>query len=213
MTESVRSEYFQSRFSYDSRRCEVWRAIVDFLQQRYFPKIDAVLDLGCGYGDFINHVRAGKKYAVDLVDVRKFLNTDVEFQQRKVTDLTFIADSSIDLVFASNLLEHLEWAEIDKLLKEIQRVLVKSGRLVLIQPNFRLCAINYFDDYTHRTILSDISLKDYLSANGMKVIQVKPGFLPFSMQGFLPKSYFLTRMFLELGSPLLGKQMLIVAEK
>ena len=60
MAELERSEYFESRFRYDSGRFEVWRAIVDYLQPRYFPKIDAVLDLGCGYGDFINHVRAEK---------------------------------------------------------------------------------------------------------------------------------------------------------
>ena len=213
MNKAAGPEYFQSRFQYDSGRSEVWRAIVDCLQPRFFPKVTTALDLGCGYGDFINLVRAEKKIAVDLIDIRTFLMADVEFHQGTATDLSFVSDSSINLVFASNLVEHMEWAGIDRMLAEILRVLVKGGRLVLIQPNFRLCSANYFDDYTHRTILSDVSLRDYLSANGMKVLHVNPGFLPFSMQGLLPKTYFLTRMFLELGSPFLGKQMLVVAEK
>ena len=98
MTESVRSEYFQSRFRYDSGRFEVWRAVVDYFQSRFFPKVASALDLGCGYGDFINRVRAEKKYAVDIVDVRKFLKTDVEFEQSKVTDLTFIVVRSISFL-------------------------------------------------------------------------------------------------------------------
>ena len=80
----------------------------------------------------------------------------------------FIKTNSVDLVFASNLVEHLVWEEIDKMIPEVRRILKKSSKLVLIQPNYRLCSSNYFDDYTHRTILSDISLSDYLKSQGIK---------------------------------------------
>ena len=75
---------------------------------------------------------------------------------------------------------------------EIIRILKKKSKLILIQPNYRLCTSNYFDDYTHRTILSDVSLRDYLKSKGFRINYVNPSYLPFSMQGILPKTYFLT---------------------
>ena len=44
----------------------VWRILVrDFFQKR-IPKNSAVLDLGCGYGEFINQVEASVKFGMDL---------------------------------------------------------------------------------------------------------------------------------------------------
>ena len=41
---------------------------------------DSVLDLACGYGEFINAVRDGKKIAVDLnPDTPKLLDPEVAF--------------------------------------------------------------------------------------------------------------------------------------
>ena len=144
--------------------------------------------------------------------VRIILAVMLYFTKKNVIDLEFIRTNSVDLVFASNLVEHLVWEEIDKMIHEVRRILKKSSKLVLIQPNYRLCSSNYFDDYTHRTILSDVSLRDYLKSQGFRINYVNPRYLPFSMQGILPKTYFLTKLYLELNSPILGKQMLVVSE-
>ena len=72
-------------------------------------------------------------------------------------------------MFASNLLEHLERAAVDRLLAESGRVLRPGGRLILLQPNFRLQPGRYFDDYTHVSIFTDQSLSDYLAAGGWQV--------------------------------------------
>ena len=212
MKENHINNYFESRFKFDLGRKNVWKAIVDHLQPKFFHNIETVVELGCGYGDFINSVNAVKKIAVDKNDCNEFLNSDVTFYKQDVTDLEFIKENSIDLVFASNLVEHLVWEEIDKMIHEIKRILKKNSKLILIQPNYRLCASNYFDDYTHRTILSDVSLSDYLKSKGFRINFVNPSYLPFSMQGILPKTYLLTKLYLELNSPILGKQMLVVCE-
>jgi len=212
MKENSVNNYFESRFKFDLGRKKVWDAIVDHLQPKFFDNIETVVELGCGYGDFINSVKAVKKIAVDINDCKDYLGSDVTFYKKNVIDLEFIKANSVDLVFASNLVEHLVWEEIDKMMYEIIRILRKNSKLILIQPNYRLCTSNYFDDYTHRTILSDVSLSDYLKSKGFRINYVNPSYLPFSMQGILPKTYFLTKLYLELNSPILGKQMLVVSE-
>ena len=48
----------------------------------------------------------------------------------------------------------------------------RGGRLVLIQPNHRLCAEHYFDDPTHRTIFDDRNIGPRLAAQraGLRAI-------------------------------------------
>ena len=82
-----------------------------------------------------------------------------------------------------------------------------------MQPNFRYCYRNYFDDYTHETIFTDESLCGLLVAKGFEIFHRRARYLPFSLQSRLPKSYLLTRLYLKLGVPLLAKQMLVVAQK
>ena len=212
MKDKIINNYFETRFKFDLGRKKVWDAIVDHLQPKFFNNIETVVELGCGYGDFINSVKAKKKIAVDINDCKDFINGDVTFYKQDVTDLEFIKENSVDLVFASNLVEHLVWEKIDKMVDEIRRILKKNSKLILIQPNYRLCTSNYFDDYTHRTIFSDVSLSDYLKSQGFRINYVNPSYLPFSMQGILPKTYFLTKLYLDLNSPILGKQMLVVSE-
>lgn len=210
---STQEGYFDVRYRFDPRRKQVWRAIVENIQQRFIPDESHVLELGCGYGDFINQVKARKKMAVDIEDVQKLLEKDVIFLKQDVTRLDSIGDNSLDIVFASNLLEHLDIDNVSLTLTAIYKKLRSSGKIILLQPNFRLCCKNYFDDYTHRTVFTDESLSGILIAHGFKIEFRKSGYLPFSMQGILPKSYWLTRIYLSLGSPVMGAQMLIVGHR
>ena len=88
-----------------------------------------------------------------------------------------------------------------------------GGRLVILQPNFRLCYRDYFDDYTHVSVFTDRSLPDVVRAAGLTVTRVWPRFLPFSMKSRLPVGT--PWVWLYLRSPLkpCAGQMLVVAEK
>ena len=67
-----------------------------------------VLDLGAGYGDFINAVSARRRIAVDTwPGVADHVDGGVETHVTPVTRLEAIEPGSVDYAFASNLFEHL----------------------------------------------------------------------------------------------------------
>lgn len=193
-------------------RRRVWREIARYVQARS-PYIETLIELGAGYCDFINQFEAGKKIAFDLnPEMHHYAEAGVELRVEDCTTLPGIASRSVDMVFASNFLEHLEGDEVDVLLERVAEVLVPGGRLVLIQPNHRLCAESYFDDPTHRTIFDDANIGEWIARSGLRLTEVNPGLLPFSMNGRLPKSGILTRLYLMSPWKPLAAQMYVVAE-
>lgn len=209
----MKTGYFQSRYSFDKGRTKVWRAICEYIQ-RFVNMQGTALDLGAGYCDFINNIIAERKIAVDLNSGSgKYCNENVKFYCSPTTNLEFIPDQAIDVVFMSNLLEHLENDQLEKTFQEIARVTKAHARLVILQPNYRYCFREYFDDYTHVKTYSHISLCDFLASVGYDIIKVEKRFLPFSFKSRLPTSYLFTKLYLSLPWKPFAKQMLIVAEK
>ncbi len=205
--------YTKIRFSEDKNREIVWKEIVKYIQ-KYIKKDYNILDLGSGYCNFINLVVANKKYALDkYINPKNYVSKGIiplfgnfSLMNKKIDN------DSLDVVFTSNFFEHLNENEFQKYIKAIKDKLKKEGILIIIQPNYRLCYKNYFDDYTHLTIWSDKSIKDYLKKEGFYIIKSKPKFLPFSLKSKLPKIRPLIWLYLRFPIKPLAKQMLIIAK-
>jgi ubiquinone/menaquinone biosynthesis C-methylase UbiE len=207
------NDYFDIRYTIDPDRARIWKAIVEDLQ-KYIKKDYTVVDLGSGYCDFINQVRCKKKYAVDYsARSREYCGKDVHFVQATSTDLSIIHDQSVDVVFSSNLFEHLNRDQLDLTIREIRRILKSGSLLILLQPNYRYCYREYFDDFTHVSIFTHINLRDWLVRNYFKPVKLTPRYLPLAMKSLLPKSYWLTKLYLLSPWKPMGKQMLLVFEK
>ena len=205
--------YLRSRFTADPRRDAVWQRVVPYLS-RWWDDGSAVLDVGAGYCSFINAVRAARRVAVDIHDeLERHATPGVECVRASATDLGPIGTRSFDVVFASNLLEHLSREDIRAALAEFRRVLRPGGRLILVQPNFRLRPGEYFDDYTHLTPLSDRSLSDLLTVAGFEVVRVEPRFLPLTVRSRGGGLAFLVPLYLRLPWRPLAGQMLVVARR
>lgn len=202
-----------SRFTPDPRRDRVWLHIARYLS-RWWNEDAAIADIGAGYCSFINAVSAARRVAVDIhEDLSRHAAADVECVHASATDLHDLTDASFDVVFASNLLEHLSREDIVVALAEFKRVLKPGGRLILVQPNYRLKPGEYFDDYTHLTPLSDRSLGDLLAVSGFEILEFRPRFLPFTIKSRAGRFTFLVPIYIR--SPLkpFAGQMLAVARR
>jgi ubiquinone/menaquinone biosynthesis C-methylase UbiE len=208
---------FRFRESERPQKMAIWKTLCEDFFQGLIGDVDVVADLACGYGEFINNIRAKRKIGIDLnPDARRYLGKDVEFCQSRADDLGAIAGGSVDVVFTSNFLEHLKTKdECDAVLAEVLRILKPGGRFVIMGPNIRYLAAEYWDFYDHYLPLSHLSLEEGLVQAGYEVKTIVPRFLPYTTRSALPKHSALIKLYLKLPLAwrIMGKQFLVVAQK
>lgn len=198
-------------------RDSVWKVLVRRFFQPYVPESGTVLDLGCGWGDFIRNVRARRRIAMDLnPDAPTHVGPDVEMILQDCTERWGLADDSLDLVFTSNFFEHLPSKDaLRRTLLEARRCLRPGGRLICLGPNIRHLPGAYWDFWDHFLPLTEKSLAEGLVLAGFAVERAVDRFLPYSMsQGFTPPVQ-LVSLYLSL-PPLwrvFGRQFLVIAAK
>jgi len=212
--QSIYERRFKRRAAYRNR---LWRVLNDSFFQKFVAADATVLDLGCGYGEFINQIRCGKKLGMDLnPQSRLHLAPDVELLAQDCSRPWPIADASLDLIFTSNFFEHLP----DKLalrttVIEAGRCLRPGGRLVALGPNIKYVPGAYWDFWDHFLCLTELSLGEALENNGFRVVESHPRFLPYTTVHAMEFPDILVRLYLSL-PPLwriFGKQFLVVAER
>ena len=152
---------YQTRFSDRiQQRYDLWAVLIKCFFQKFFNKNDTVLDLGCGYGEFISQINCRKKYAVDLnPDSKKYLNKEVIFYRQSSTKMNLVKSNSIDKIFVSNFFEHLEREDIALTINECRRILKKGGKILILQPNIRFLAKDFWRFFDHITPIDDRAME------------------------------------------------------
>lgn len=173
---------FAARADYRDR---VWRVLVDTVFQQYVPEQGTVLELGCGWGEFINHVSAARRIGMDLnPDSAARLAAGVEFLHQDCSEPWPLADGTLDVVFTSNFFEHLpDKASLARTLRQTFRCLKPGGRLICLGPNIRYLHGRYWDFWDHYVPLTDKSLVEVLELTGFTIERTVPRFLPYTMSG------------------------------
>jgi len=213
------SELYKIRFAETElpRKSAIWKVICNDYLQRFIRPTDTVVDIACGYGEFLNNIRASRKIAVDLnPDAQKFLSADIEFNHCMATDLSSVVKGEADVVFTSNFLEHLpDKKTLDVFLDEVLIALKPEGKYIILGPNLRYLPGEYWDFYDHHLGLTHLSLSEALRLKGFEIDVCVDRFLPYTTQGALPTHPLLVKAYLKfpLAWPLLGKQFFIVARK
>ena len=205
--------YHRAHLVDDPRRATIWKAIAQHLAPNVPADAD-VLELGAGYCHWINNVRAARRVAVDRwAELPAQTAPGVEPLVADIAGgLASLPDASFDVVLASNVLEHFAPDLAAAVVETVSRLLRPGGRFIVIQPNFRHSWRSYFDDYTHRSIFTDVSLPALLRSAGFHILKVEPRFLPYSMQGTrFPVAAWLVKAYLSSPVKPMAGQMLVVA--
>jgi SAM-dependent methyltransferase len=202
---------FKENLEYRKR---VWAILVEDWFVRYVDERHAVLDLGCGYGEFINQVRCARKFAMDLnPDAPRYLNTDIQFLRQDCSAPWPLPDSSLDVVFTSNFFEHLpDKPALGRTLDEIYRCLRPGGRLVAMGPNVKHIPGAYWDFWDHHIALTEASLSEALRTRRFDIDVCVERFLPYTMANGRQYPTAFLRAYLKLPSAwrFFGKQFLVV---
>jgi len=210
---------FRGRESSNSSRSRnnAWKALYEKELQKFISPEMTVIDLGSGPGYFINQVSAKKTIAVDLdANNRNYLHDHVEFKRNKAQDLNFAADHSVDLIFSSNLFEHLGSTDVLlATLNEAHRVLKNNNsKLIVLMPNIRYVKWDFYNFIDHNLPLNETSLKEALELSNFKVINSYKRFFPYSANGIqISIPGFIIKIYLSLHPRLRpwAKQMFFVA--
>ena len=209
---------YNRRFSQTAAcRHRVWKVLAASFFSRWIAPDATVLDLGCGYGEFINNIRAKEKLAMDLnPDAPKHLAREVRFFEQDCSGTWPLAEGTLDIVFTSNFFEHLpDKASLKRTLKQAFRCLKPGGKLIAMGPNIKYLPGRYWDFFDHHTPLTELSLGEALEVEGFLLEAVVPRFLPYTLVNALEIPLFLLRLYLKL--PWLwrfkGRQFLVVGVK
>src|SRR5262249_43275364 len=167
MLERTLHRIYSKRFSETDRaaKAKLWRTLHDAFFRRYIPVGGVVLDLGAGYCDFINQVRARRRLAIDLnPDTVHAAAPGVEVLSIPLDRLgEAIAPNSVDLAFASNVFEHMRGPDaLLVVLRTLRSVLKPGGRLMIMQPNIRIVGGAFWDFVDHTCPLTEKGMAEAL---------------------------------------------------
>lgn len=150
----------------------------DFVS-KYLPESSSakILDIGCGNALFEDYLNLSDKYeTIYLLD--GYIETVKNLKERynhtmlyKVPDDLPFKDESIDFIYCSHLIEHLDTMDTYKLFKEMNRVLVKNGILVFRSPTLWKF---FFGTFTHERVYDPMIFLPYFCGENTTNIALPP---------------------------------------
>ena len=193
-------DFYRIRFSRNEvySRNLLWVYLCEKFFQKYIDKDSTVMDIGAGYCEFINNISCKNKIAVDInSDTKKYADKDVLVIDSTAEKIPSKYNNKIDVVFMSNFLEHIEGKdEVLVILRRVQKLLKKGGKLLILQPNIDLVKTRYWDFFDHKVQLNLPSLTEGLNWSGFEIKHSVKRFLPYTTKLGLPQDVFLLKIYL-----------------
>jgi len=210
----------QYRHRFDTNvayREAVWATLTRSFFQQFIPSHGTVLDLGAGWGEFIRHIHAGRKMAMDMnPEMPDRVGHDVMSLIQDCSEPWALDPGTLDVIFTSNFFEHLpDKQALRRTLLEANRCLKQGGKIICLGPNIRYVPGSYWDFWDHHVALTERSLSEALVLAGFEIDRCEARFLPYSMsQGFAPPVWLL-EAYLRMPFlwPIMGKQFFVIAKK
>lgn len=217
MNSSIQKEYHLRFKGNEEYRNSVWKILCKDYFSKFIGPDSCLLDIGAGWGEFINNIEAQAKYAMDLnPETKAHLSPEVIFQHQDTSEIWPFETEFFDVIFTSNFLEHLASKEaVARTLAEAHRCLKESGIIICMGPNIKYLAGAYWDFWDHNVPISDCAISELLRMKDFAIELKKSRFLPYSMSTGSTPPLFLVKTYLRY--PVLwhfwGKQFLVIGRK
>ncbi len=133
----------------------------------------AFLEAGCGRGEFLRGFRdlGLDACGVDISPKAPALSPGIPVRVSDIEkDGIPYDDNSFDIVYSKSVLEHFHDPE--SYVQEARRVLRPGGMFITLVPDWESCLKIYFDDHTHKSPFSLVSLNDIYEMHGFVNIEV-----------------------------------------
>lgn len=146
----------------------------------YFSGRSAVVDLGCGRGEFLELMResgvAARGIDSSEVSVAVCRRKGLEAERADIFQyLAGLADGSLDGVFSAQVIEHLPPSRVPELIALAARKLARDGLIVLETPNpecLAILATHFYLDPTHSHPIPPLLLAFYIEEAGFGRIEI-----------------------------------------
>ncbi len=198
-------------------RNKVWQVLTSMFFSRLISPSATVLDLGCGYGEFINNIICARKYAMDMnPDAAQRLASGITFIEQDCSQIWALPEGHLDAIFTSNFFEHLpSKLELSNALAQAHRCLKPGGIIIALGPNVRFVGGAYWDFWDHHLPLTDEALAEALRLQGFRIASSFPKFIPYTMVNRRPVPMLLISLYLRIPIlwRILGKQFLVIGRK
>jgi SAM-dependent methyltransferase len=210
-------QIYRTRFTAQSAyRQRVWEILCPFFS-RWISPGSTVLDLGCGWCEFINAIHCQAKFAMDLnPDAQLHALPEVTLLQQDCSENWQLGNETLNVVFSSNFFEHLPTkVALERTLVEAHRALKPGGRLICMGPNIKYVPGAYWDFIDHHLPLTELSLVELMKKCGFEAEYCLDRFLPYTMAQGPQYPVWMLRLYLAfpMAWRFWGKQFLVVGRK
>jgi len=166
---------------------------------KYAQKCNMILEIGGGTGGFAYQAnRKGWKY-VGIEPNRKLAGMLKKYGKiySHTVPPILLKGLSFDVIYSSNVIEHINQNEVFVFLEELTHRLDDKGLLIIMTPNYLDMQDYFWDcDYTHVTPFTKRRLEQLFSDVGLKIVNLD--FRRAGFTGILKTLFFLINRFLRL---------------
>ncbi|MGB8452462.1 MAG: class I SAM-dependent methyltransferase [Anaerocolumna sp.] len=142
------------------------------------PKL--IIDIGCGRGEWLELLKSNgyEAIGIDINDSMVKACSDKGLHVILADAITYIKgipNNSVKLLTAFQVIEHINFNQLNELLNEIVRVLDKGGMLILETPNplnLEVGSCNFYNDPTHKRPVHPLLLEFLIKEHGINDTQI-----------------------------------------
>ncbi|MCL1957750.1 MAG: hypothetical protein FWF63_10530 [Fibromonadales bacterium] len=208
---------YKNRFDKQlEKKNAIWKILCKYFFQKFIDENSIVCDIAAGNCEFINNIKAKQKIAFDLnPDLSLYAHSSVKAVQDSFFNMGKHLTCKADIIFASNVLEHLDNKEaVVDAIRLCREFLTESGKLIILQPNIKFTGAAYWDFIDHKVALTDLSLEEAAKICGLKLKYKILRFLPYTTQSKIPKHPFFVWLYLKipLAWRFMGQQSFLIFE-